>query len=563
MDEKQPTTYHRSPITHHPKVSIIILNWNGLKDTIECLESLKKITYPNYEVIVVDNSSEGNDVEVLGQRFGDYIHIIVNDKNYGFAEGNNTGMRYVLNNSNPDYFLLLNNDTIVDPEFLTELVKVAESKPSSGVIGPKTYLYDDPNRFWLVWFEVDMHKGRPFHVGSREIDRGQYENTKNVDYVAGSCLLIKLSVVRNVGLFDKSYFCYWDEADYCLRVRKGGYKIVYVPKAKIWHKVSRSAKRIGGFSEYYNTRNRFLFMKKHASEGQLASFLLWFFLRDFWFQSGVLLLYHKDAKSLKSFYKGIMHGILMELLTDQGRVANFAKILYRNTLHLLHYMNFAKAMEARIISSFLELRRGEKVCDIACGTGEQSIKMARRGSKVYGIDINGRAIEISKLIAEGYDCDFRVGNAERLPYDSHMFDKVVCICALEHFNDDNKALKEMSRVLKIGGILVLTVDSFTYTGIKNHLQETHRDDHHVVNYYSNSQLTQKLRKAGFEVEETKYFISSPMSAFFFNLGIRLRSGVIFRFLFPIAYPLSVISDYFFSRESEGYLLAMKARKVEL
>ena len=295
----------------YPKVSIIILNWNGLEDTIECLESLKKITYPNYEVIVVDNGSEGNDVEVLRQKFGDYIYIIENDKNYGFTGGNNIGLRYALNNSNPDYFLLPNNDTIVDPEFVTEMVRVAESSPSIGIAGPKTYFYDDPNRFWLVWFEVDMRRGRAFHVGSKEIDRGQYENIREVDYVAGSCLLIKRKVVRNVGLFDESYFCYWDEADYCLRVRKGGYKIVYVPKAKIWHKVSQTARRKSGFAWYYRARNNFRFMRKYTTKSQYRYFLLYFFGFYFWLITAICLIYHQgDVKSLLGFYRGVRDGLL-------------------------------------------------------------------------------------------------------------------------------------------------------------------------------------------------------------------------------------------------------------
>ena len=145
---------------NYPKVSIIILNWNGLEDTIECLESLKKITHPNYEVIVVDNGSEGNDAQMLQERFGDYIHIIRNDKNYGFAGGANIGMRYVLNNSAADYVLLLNNDTVVDPEFLTELVKVAEADPAIGITGGKIYYYDNPGQLQFVWGRIGLRAGR-------------------------------------------------------------------------------------------------------------------------------------------------------------------------------------------------------------------------------------------------------------------------------------------------------------------------------------------------------------------------------------------------------------------
>ena len=238
---------------------------------------------------------------------------------------------------------------------------------------------------------------------------------------------------------------------------------------------------------------------------------------------------------------------------------------YRTAIQKLHYMYFAKAMEAKTILSFLELKRGEKVCDVACGSGQQSIKMAKRGCEVYGIDQNARAIETAKLIAKGYDCDFQVGNAEKLPYVSNMFDKVVSVCALEHFEHDEKAIEELNRVLKLSGILVLTVDSFTYKGIKKHLQEKHRTDHSVVNYYSISQLTQKLEKNGFKVLKSKYFINSPISSFFFTLSIRMGLGCgyfFFTAIFPIAYSLSLFSDYFFGHENEGYLLAIKARKVE-
>src|SRR3989338_5442408 len=128
-------------IMKQPRVSVIILNWNGLDDTIECLESLKKITYPNYEVILVDNASSGDDVAQLRKKFGKYIKIIQNDKNYGFAEGNNIAIRKVMKENKSKYVLLLNNDTVVDAKFLDELVKTGESDPKVGIVGPIIYNY--------------------------------------------------------------------------------------------------------------------------------------------------------------------------------------------------------------------------------------------------------------------------------------------------------------------------------------------------------------------------------------------------------------------------------------
>ncbi|MCL0034680.1 glycosyltransferase family 2 protein [Dehalococcoidia bacterium] len=298
----------------YPKVSIIILNWNGLEDTIECLESLKKITYPNYEVIVVDNGSEGNDVEVLKEKFGDYIHIIQNDKNYGFAEGNNIAIRWLLDNSKPDYFLLLNNDTVVAPEFLTELVKVAESDERIGFIGPKTYYYNFKGRKDVINFaggKFNIRKGQPYHIGAREVDKGQYDEIREVDYVEGSCLLVGKGVVKDIGLLSSSYF-YWEENDWCLRGYKAGYKSAYVPEAKIWHKIAASSG--GKVPRYYFTKNRFLFMRQHATKLQQVTSLLYFFGFQFWFTSGVLVVYYRDIKGFISFLRGTIDGLKVLLL---------------------------------------------------------------------------------------------------------------------------------------------------------------------------------------------------------------------------------------------------------
>lgn len=305
-----------------PKVSIIILNWNGLEDTIECLESIKKITYPNYEVIVVDNGSKGNDAEVLREKFGKYIHLIRNEKNYGYTGGNNIGIKYALNNCQPDYLLILNNDVVVDPDFLTEMVRMAESDASIGIVGSKTCLYNSPDRLQLAWYEVDMDKGRAFHVGSGEVDQGQYGDAKEVSYVQGSCFLVKQKVIQNAGLFDESYFCYWDETDYCFRVRKAGYKIVYAPSAKIWHKKSTSLKpwyktlhkrdqvNTPPYQIYFMTRNNFKFMKKHATKWQYCSFLIYFFGYRFWLTSGVFLVYYRDIRQFIAFYRGVRDALL-------------------------------------------------------------------------------------------------------------------------------------------------------------------------------------------------------------------------------------------------------------
>jgi len=302
---------------NYPKVSIIILNWNGLEDTIECLESLKKITYPNYEVIVVDNGSKGNDAQVLQEKFGDYIYVIQNDKNYGFAKGANIGMRYVLDNSVPDYVLLLNNDTVVDPEFLTEMIKVAEADPAIGITGAKIYWYDRPDRLQFVWGKIDFWRREITPILKRvvekirgaELDKGQYDEIKEADWVIGACFLIKEQVLKSIELLDEGYFCYGEETDYCLRAKQAGYKIVYVPKAKVWHKGHQSSKKVSEFARYYGVRSRFRLMRKHATRWQYRFFLIYFFGFYFWLATGYHLIYLHSLNALASFRRGVKDGL--------------------------------------------------------------------------------------------------------------------------------------------------------------------------------------------------------------------------------------------------------------
>jgi hypothetical protein len=292
----------------YPKASIIILNWNGLEDTIECLESLKKITYPNYEVIVVDNGSTGNDTQVIKEKFGDYIYLIQNDKNYGYTGGNNIGIRYALANYQPDYFLILNNDTVVAPDFLTELVRVSETDADIGIAGPKIYYHHFPGRIQSVGALVNMQKGRASLIGCNEIDTGQYDTEQDVDYVEGCCLLVKRELIHKVGLLDESYFCYWDEADYCIRAKKAGYKIVYAPMAKVWHKGGISGK-ISTLRCYYMARNNFKFVRRHGTRWQYCSFLIWFFGYYFWLATVYYLLLCRSLNLVTSFYRGTKDGL--------------------------------------------------------------------------------------------------------------------------------------------------------------------------------------------------------------------------------------------------------------
>ena len=302
----------------YPKVSIIVLNWNGLKDTIGCLESLQKITYPNCEVIVVDNGSKGNDAQILQERFGDYIHLIRNDRNYGYAGGNNIGIKYAWDKSSPDYFLILNNDVVVAPDFLTEMVKVAGDDKSIGIVGPKVYYYDFPNMIHSAGMKINMWLGHFGSIGYKQLDAGQYDAQQEVDSISGCCLLIKKEVIHQAGIFDESFFSYWDEVDYCFRAQRAGFRSIYVPQAIAWHKKVLKKKLWGKLSYeekasalafYYWARNNFKFMRKHGTRGQYYTFLVHFFGCHLLFVTALCLLYHYNIRQLIAFYRGVRDGL--------------------------------------------------------------------------------------------------------------------------------------------------------------------------------------------------------------------------------------------------------------
>jgi|GEM_PF-748958 len=230
----------------------------------------------------------------------------------------------------------------------------------------------------------------------------------------------------------------------------------------------------------------------------------------------------------------------------------FVKYVFFN----LFFMKFEKVLEAKIAFGYLNPNPNEKICDIACGCGEYDKKLLARGSNVVGVDIDPRSIKVAKNLVR--DGEFIISNAEKLPFKSNTFDKVISVCALEHFEDDRLAICEMYRILKPNGYLVLTVDSFTYKNIRKDVLNAHRGKNFVVNYYKLSELKDILEKYGFEIKNKKYFVNSFLSVLFFNLSI--KNVWISIIIFPIALTISIISDSLIGKNG-GILLAVNAKKV--
>ncbi len=338
-------------------VSIIILNWNGWQDTIECIESLYQINYPNYNIIILDNNSKDNSIQKIKEycrgklpiksKFFKYnpknkpikileyyenelsnlteiteefqyilpnrkLILIKNDENYGFAEGNNIGIRFALKFLNTDYILLLNNDTVVDRNFLNELVKNAEIDFKIGLLGPKIYYYDFKGKNDVINFaggNLNLWKGTSKHIGIDEFDHNQYDQIKFIDFVDGSCFLVKKRLLEKIGFLNPNYFAYWEENDLCMRGFRVGYSCLYVPNSKIWHKISKSTKKIDGFYEYFMTRNTFWFMKKYANDRQLIVFYFYFFGLKLFYRILLYTFYFRNFRKLNSFLNGVIDGV--------------------------------------------------------------------------------------------------------------------------------------------------------------------------------------------------------------------------------------------------------------
>lgn len=254
---------------HGPRVSVIVLNWNGLDLTKECLDSLQKVSYPNLEVILVDNGSLDGSQGYFRENYP-WVRLIENSRNLGFAGGNNVGMRSALK-GDVDYILLLNNDTVVDPRFIDELVEKGESRADIGVLCPKIYYYDDPDIIWYAGGSISLLRGASRHFGFREIDMGQHDTPREVNFVTGCAFFIKRAVIEKIGLLDEAFFIYSEDADWSTRAVKAGYRCWYVPASRIWHKEGMSSKcKPNGYKARIGTRNMAYLIYKHAKGPKFA-----------------------------------------------------------------------------------------------------------------------------------------------------------------------------------------------------------------------------------------------------------------------------------------------------
>lgn len=280
-----------------PKVSIILLNYKGAKDTIECLKSLQNISYDNYNIVIVDNASPDDSVQVIEnymvEKYKDTYEffdspdtamksvtckpytLIQSGYNGGYGHGNNIGIKFALA-TGAEYVLILNNDTVVDSGFLEPMVEMCENDPSIGISSAKIYFYDRPDVFWFHGGKVHTCTGKVEHFHFNQKDIGQ-KIPDDITFITGCTWLLPKQVFETVGFINESYFMYVEDLEYCSRVTDSGFKLKVSDKSFLMHKVGASTGgKLSSFSTYWRTKNMntFILSRRAALACKIFSFLI-------------------------------------------------------------------------------------------------------------------------------------------------------------------------------------------------------------------------------------------------------------------------------------------------
>ncbi|MDP2723604.1 MAG: glycosyltransferase family 2 protein [Bacteroidales bacterium] len=243
-----------------PLVSVVTVNYNQSGVTCEFLNSLKQITYPRYEVFVVDNASPSDNPDLIKDQFP-WITLLKTDQNLGFAGGNNVALPFCKGK----YILFINNDTEVEPGFLEPLVNLLESNREIGMVSPRIqYFYSEKVLQFAGFTPFNMVTTRNFAVGFGEQDKGQYNDTRETGSIFGAAMLVPMKVIEEVGMMADVYFLYYEEHDWAAHIKKAGYKIYYCGASLVLHKESISTVKNSPFQIYYLTRGRMLFARRNT-----------------------------------------------------------------------------------------------------------------------------------------------------------------------------------------------------------------------------------------------------------------------------------------------------------
>lgn len=243
-----------------PPVGVVIVNHN-LKDSLkETLESFRKVNYPGLQIVVSDNASTDGAPEMVRTLFPE-VHLLAHKEEQGYARAASLGMAYLVDKTK--YIFSTTNDVIVDPEIINVLVDYAEKDPKAGVLGTKIYFFDRPNVLWSAGGTVNPLHGQPWHLGLEHKDHPRYSHVRECAFVTGCGYLLRNEVLKRVGYFNEDYVFYSEDAELCYRIREAGYKVLYIPDAKMWHKTGTTLAKNRPVQLQYSTRNQLHMLQRH------------------------------------------------------------------------------------------------------------------------------------------------------------------------------------------------------------------------------------------------------------------------------------------------------------
>lgn len=292
-----------------PRVAAIVLNYNGKDVTLQSLESLSAMTYGAFDLLVVDNGSTDGSWEAIEEAFPQVTQVKV-ENNQGISYGMNHGLRWALERDYA-YVLILNNDIEVDPDMLTEMVAVAESDPKIGAVGPKAYYFWEREMIWSVGGILRFKESVTNERGNGAIDRGQFDRDQEVDYVNGCAMLVRRDALERTGPWDPTYFVGVEDADWCVRMKRLGYRCHYAHRARLWHMISHSTGSYTPFRTFQSGRSTAIFVRRYANPWQWCTFLL--FITAAIPAAFVRELFKGNQKAAISKAKGVLEGLRVPL----------------------------------------------------------------------------------------------------------------------------------------------------------------------------------------------------------------------------------------------------------
>jgi GT2 family glycosyltransferase len=243
-----------------PPVGVVIVNHNLKASLQETIASFKNVRYPDLTIVVSDNASTDGSQEMVRTVFPE-VHLLAHEQEQGYARAASLGMAFLAEKTK--YIFSTTNDVTVDPEILNVLVDYAEINPKSGVLGTKIYFFDRPNVIWHAGGRINPIHGHTYHFGWERRDQPRYDRIRECDFVTGCGFLLRSSVVKEIGYFNQDLVFYSEDADLCLRVKEKGYQVLYLPGAKMWHKVSTTLARNRPLQLRYSTRNSLYLLQRH------------------------------------------------------------------------------------------------------------------------------------------------------------------------------------------------------------------------------------------------------------------------------------------------------------